>query len=205
MDVVSLSPLRTGSLVWQPRRGSWVLTAVCKATYSLLQGESVLAEEQEYPNDDDNHWNDDPARSLYSPSDLVPFKPRPDILLVGHAFAPRKEPVRSLIARLTIGDVDKAIEVTGDRATSPDGKVREPARFVKMPLRYERTAGGPDTWNPVGVRSDARPDAYGAVALPNLLPAGSALTSRVEIYAPVAFGPIAPGWPSRRQHLGRHA
>jgi hypothetical protein len=205
MEVVSVCPLRVASVVWQPPRGGFTLTVIAKATFRLLPGEARLAEEQEYPNDDDNHWNDDPARSLYSPSDLVPFKPRPDILLVGHAFAPRKEPVRSLVARLTIGDIDKAIEVTGDRAFSPDGKLREPARFVKMPLRYERTAGGPDTWNPVGVRSDARPDAYGAVPLPNLLPAGSAATSRVEIYSPIAFGPIAPTWPSRRKHLGRSA
>src|SRR3954471_20301712 len=96
MDVVSLCPLRVGSLVWQPRRGAWVLTAVCKATFTLAPGESELAEEQEYPNEDDNHWNDDPARSVYSPADLVPFKPRADVLLVGHAFAARHEPVKSL-------------------------------------------------------------------------------------------------------------
>src|SRR5262245_53219497 len=137
MEVVSLCSLRVASLLWQPQRGGFAFTVVAKATFRLLPGEARLADEQEYPNDDDNHWNDDPARSLYSPNDLVPFKPRPDILLVGHAFAPRKEPVRALTARLTIGDVDKAIEVTGDRALSPDGKLREPARFVKMPLRYE--------------------------------------------------------------------
>src|SRR5689334_19903980 len=189
MDVVSLSPLRTGSLVWQPRRGSWVLTAVCKATYSLLQGESVLAQEQEYPNDDDNHWNDDPARSLYSPSDLVPFKARPDVMLVGHAFAPRKEAVRALVARIVVNDVDKAIDVTGDRAFSPDGQIREAAWFVKMPLRYERAGGGPDSMNPVGVRGDARPDAYGAVALPNLAPAGLVVATIKDMFTPVGFGP----------------
>src|SRR4051795_191406 len=111
MDVISLSALRTGSVVWQPRRGSWVMTAVCKATYALAPGESPLAPEQEYPNEDDNHWNDDPQRSLYSPSDLVPFKPRGDVMLVGHAFAPRGEPTRSVIVRMIIGDIDKSIEV----------------------------------------------------------------------------------------------
>src|SRR5689334_17838914 len=100
MDVVSVSLLRVASVVWQPRRGAWALTVVCKATYTLVPVESKLAQEQEYPNEDDNHWNDDPARSLYSPSDLAPFKPRADVMLVGHAFAPRKEPVRSLVARL---------------------------------------------------------------------------------------------------------
>ena len=73
MDVVSLSPLRVASLAWQPRRGAWVLTVVCKATFKLLPGSSRLSESQEYPNDDDNHWNDDAGRSLYSPSDLCPY------------------------------------------------------------------------------------------------------------------------------------
>jgi hypothetical protein len=205
MDVVSLSALRVSSVLWQPQRGGYALTVVAKATFRLLPGEARLAEEQEYPNDDDNHWNDDPARSLYSPTDLVPFKARPEVMLVGHAFAPRKEPVRSLIARILIGEVDKVIEVTGDRAFTHDGQLREPARFVKMPLRYERAAGGPDTFNPVGVRYDARPDAYGAVPLPNLLPVGTTVTSRSDIFPPVAFAPVAPAWPSRRQKLGRHA
>src|SRR5262249_17422688 len=121
MDVVSLCPIRVGSVLWQPRRGTWAFTVVCKATYRLAPVEAALAEEQEYPADDDNYWNDDPARSLYCPSDLVPFKPRADVMLVGHAFAPRKEPVRSLIARLIVGNIDKAIEVYVDRAWGQDG------------------------------------------------------------------------------------
>ena len=30
-----------------------------------------------------------------------------------------------------------------------------------MPLRYERAGGGPETWNPAGVRADAPPDPPG--------------------------------------------
>src|ERR1700761_2212545 len=113
MKLVSLCPLRAASLIWQPRRGSYALTVVVKATYDLMPVESPLAREQEYPNEDDNHWKDDEARSLYSPSALVPFKPRADVMLVGHAFAPRQEAVRSLTVRLIVGDVNKAIEVFG--------------------------------------------------------------------------------------------
>src|SRR5215813_4265665 len=129
MDVVSLCPLRTGSLLWQPRRGSWVLTAVYKATYSLLPTDSTLAPEQEYPNEDENHWNDDPARSLYAPSDLVPMKPRAEVMLVGHAFAPRGERARAIVARMIVGDVDKAVEVFADRSFALDGTLREGSPF----------------------------------------------------------------------------
>ncbi|MBK8258633.1 MAG: DUF2169 domain-containing protein [Polyangiaceae bacterium] len=205
MDIVSVCPLRVTSVLWQPQRGGFVLTIVAKATFLLQPVEAALAPEQEYPNDDDNYWNDDPQRSMYSPTDLVPFKARPEVMLVGHAFAPRKDPVRSLIARMTISNVDKALEVVGDRAMLMDGQIREPARFGRMPLRWERSAGGPETLNPVGVRSDVHPDAYGAIALPNLFPPGQSINSRNDPWVPAGFGPIAPMWPSRWQKLGRHA
>lgn len=205
MDVVSLSPLRVGSLLWQPQRGSWALTVICKATYTLVPGESRLAVEQEYPNEDDNHWNDDPERSLYSPSDLMPFKRRADVMLVGHCFAPRGEAVRSLVTRLVVGTVDKSIEVWRERSWTADGQLRDGPRFTKMPLRWERAAGGPDTMNPVGVRPDARPDAYGARPVPNLQPTGVLLASPTDVVEPIGYGPIAASWSSRRDRLGRHA
>ncbi|MEZ4309494.1 MAG: DUF2169 domain-containing protein [Polyangiaceae bacterium] len=205
MDVVSVSPLRVTSVLWQPQRGGYVLTVIAKATFALQPGEAVLAPEQEYPNDDDNYWNDDPQRSMYSPTDLVPFKARPEVMLVGHAFSPRNEGARSLVARLVVAGIDKSIEVTGDRTLLHDGQVREPVRFARMPLRWERSGGGPDSVNPVGLRADAHPDAYGSIPLPNLSPPGHLVTSRAEHWIPVCFGPIAPMWPSRWQKLGRHA
>src|SRR3984885_12368475 len=148
MRVISVSPLRAGSVTWQPRRGVFALTVVSKATFGLVPGEAVFAEDQEFANEEDNHWNDDPARSLYAPSDIVPGKRRADVILVGHAFAPGGEPVRSLRARLDVGTLGKGIDVFGERGLAPDGRVVEGPAFSKMPLRYERAAGGDDTENP---------------------------------------------------------
>ena len=204
MEIVSLSPLRAASLVWRPRGGGWILTVVARATYALSPVESPLAERQEDPSDEDNHWNDDPARSVYAPSDFAPFKARADVMLVGHAFAPRGEPVRSLVVRLLVGEIDKSIEVYRERTWTMGGGLREGARFVKMPLRYERAAGGPGTSNPVGVRSDGS-DVHGGTPVPNLQPPGLALASPADFIEPVGYGPIAPAWPSRRERLGRQA
>src|SRR4051794_28663001 len=143
MDVVSVSSLPVASLIWQPRPSNWVLTVVCKATYSLQPGEAAFAAEQEAPNENDNHWDDDPARSVSAPSDLIPIKPRAEVMLVGPAFAPHRTPARSLIARLCVGEVDKSIEVFCDRSVAPDGSVQEGARFNRMAIRYERAVGGP--------------------------------------------------------------
>lgn len=198
MDVVSPGPFVVGSLVWQTQRGAAVLTVVCKATFELRPDESPLAKEQDSINEEDNHWNDDRSRSLYAPSDLVPFKPRAEVLLVGSAFAPRKEPVHSLVARLFVGDVDKSIEVFGERSATRDGQIRTGAPFTKMALRYEKAAAGAS--NPVGVRLDAGSTMLGSVQLPNLEPPGTNFPQ--QGIAPIGFGPIATSWPDRLTKLG---
>ena len=204
MDIVSICLLRAGSLVWQPRAGAWALTVICKATFVLAPTESPLAEDQDDLDEGDSYWDDDETRSLFSTSDLVPFKPRADVLLVGNAYAPHQRPTTSLVARLVVGDVDKSIEVFGDRAWAQDGSLREGRQFVKMPLRYERAAGGPGTSNPVGVPAGAAADRYGMVLLPNLQSPTVQLTSRHDHLEPIGFGPIAPGWPTRLAKLHHH-
>lgn len=205
MDIAGVPPLRTGSLVWQPRAGAPTLTVVAKLTYALVPGEAELAEDQEEINEHDHHWNDDETRSLYVASDLCPRKARPDVTLVGNAFAPGGEPLRSLVARMVIGSIDKQIEIFGERTIGRDGVLREPSRFARMPLRYERAAGGPGTSNPVGVRvgRSAQADHTGNVTLPNLQPAGT--SGRVDAIEPVGFGPMPAWFPARRERAGRYA
>lgn len=206
MDVVTLSPLQVSGLAWQPRQGAHALTVICKATYLLQPGESPLAPEQDAVNDQESHWNDDPTRSVYAPSDRVPFKARADVLLVGHAFAPGQQPVRSLMVRIVVGDVDKAIEVFCDRRIRiQDHQLLEGQRFAKMPLRWERAAGGPETSNPAGARFDAPPDVYGMIAIPNLQPVGVYVGHPSDAFAPIGFGPVGARWPGRMEKLGHRA
>ncbi|XXX77031.1 DUF2169 domain-containing protein [Sorangium sp. So ce134] len=202
MDVVSNCLLPVASVVWQPRPATWMLTVVCKATFLLRPGEVTLAREQEPPHEDDQYWHNDARRSLRAACDLVPVKPWADVALVGHAFAPRGEPVRSLVARLAVGEVDKSVAVFCDRVFGQDGTLHEGQRFSRLPLIYERAAGGPDTPNPVGLRPGMY-DAQGRMMVPNLQPPGVKVSSRSDFIAPIGFGPLAPTWPSRREKLGR--
>ncbi|MCK6590181.1 MAG: DUF2169 domain-containing protein, partial [Polyangiaceae bacterium] len=175
-----------------------------KATFRLEPVESPLAPDQEALNEEDNHWNDDPTRSVVAPSDWAPFKPRADVLLVGHAFAPGKQPTRTTTVRMVVGELDKSIEVWCDRGFRlQDNQLLEGPRFTKMPLRWERAAGGPETNNPVGMRFDAPPDKYGMVPLPNLQPPGMYVSQRADVFAPVGFAPLGSRWPSRMAKLGR--
>jgi hypothetical protein len=205
VDVESTCPLRVGSILWQPRAGLWALTVVCKATFALSPGASALAPDQDPPNEADEPWNDDPRASLRRASDLAPFKRRAEVLVVGSARAPRRQPVSSLLVRIVVGSVDKAVEVHADRAWGDGGQLREGAPFVEMPLVWERAAGGPETWNPVGMRADAPPDAYGQVPLPNLQPPGFQVTRHGEPIPPAGLGPLSTAWPARSARLGRHA
>src|SRR5271167_702994 len=121
MRVVSVCPLRVASMVWQPRPGAFALTVVCKATYVLAPGTAPLAPAQEEPQLRDVYWDDDPSGSIQQVCDLAPFKRRAEVLLVGHAHAPGGKAVTSLMTRLIVGDVDKAVAVHGSRFFTLEG------------------------------------------------------------------------------------
>src|SRR4051812_22973725 len=123
MDVVSICPLAVASRVWPSVHGELTLTVVCKATYLLAPAECPLHPHQGPPNEEDTYWDDDPRRSLSSASDLVPFKPRADVVLVGSAFAPGGRPAQSTVARLVLGEIDKAVEAFADRAFRQTGEL----------------------------------------------------------------------------------
>lgn len=204
MDVVSVCPLQVASLHWMPREGAHAFTVVAKATFELTSGKAPLAQVQDYPNEYDNHWNDDDACSVYSPCDLAPFKPRADVMLVGDAYAPGGNPTRTLVTRLMVGTLEKAIEVTSDRFFDSRDELGEGEPFTRMALRYERAAGGMHTTNPVGIDLEGERDRYGRLVIPNLVKPGT-IPDRHGVIEPVGFGPIAATWSTRRVLLGRHA
>lgn len=204
MDIISLCPLRVGCFTWQAHTGAYALTVVVKATFRLEQDRAVLAPDQERVLDQEQTWDADPKRSVYAPSDRAPYKARADVMLVGHAYAPHGQPVRSLVARMQVGKIDKSIEVWCDRGFRiHDHQLLEGPRFVTMPLAWERAAGGPD--NPAGMSFDATPDRYGMVAIPNLQPVGLYVARRSDTFAAVGFGPVRSTWPARVQKVGPHA
>ncbi len=197
MRVEALSPIKTASLEWTSPNGQSFATIVAKLTFDIHPTQIAPAAEQEEIVASDKYHDEDPGRSLFAPSDLVPYKARADVVVVGHAYAPNREPVRVVRVRLAIRECDKALEVFGDRAWGMDGEIREGPRFVKMPLRWERAAGGPYTPNPIGIRSDVQ-DSLGRILVPNLVVAGKHLERRGEAIETAGLGPVSPSWPLRR-------
>ena len=207
MEVVAPEPIRTGTFVWQPRPDAHVQTVVCKVTFDLAPGEARIASTPLHVAAFDQQGGSGERRWLAAASDFVPFKARAEVLVTGSAFAPGGRPVRSLLARVAVAELDKVITVHGDRHFAPDGSLSDATPFAKMPLSWDRAAGGPDTANPAGVvmGPDARPDGWGRIAVPNLEPAGALVTTRADIVPPIGFGPLSPMWPTRRLRLHRYA
>jgi hypothetical protein len=205
MDLIAQCPLRVASVVWRPGHGGYAFTVVSKATFELRPGLSPLAAAQDAAVEADVYTCEGGGLTLAT--DLVPLKKRPEVLVVGSAYAPEGRPAPSIVARLAVQEIDKAIQVVGDQYAEAGGRLSAPVPFTRMPLVWERAAGGPGTENPAGMPlgDPAWADATGYVAAPNLLPVGVTLTSVGALVPPVGFGPIAPLWPSRAAFLQRHA
>ena len=198
MRLVLLCPFSAGTVVWHAQSGAPTLTVCVRGTFALTPGrEAELADVQE-PVSADRHLDDDARASLYTASDLVPYKPRVDVVLVGSAFAPAHQPVDALVARVSLDGLDKSIGVIGDRVwiDGPDGpEPSAPRPFTRMPLRYERAARAPD--NPLGFDLTRAP-VPGALALPNL----EAADDEIGLARTVGFGPVLPSASARRGLLG---
>ncbi|HRI69919.1 MAG TPA: DUF2169 domain-containing protein [Polyangium sp.] len=197
--VSSSCPLRVASVVWQPAEGLFMLTVITKATFDLRPEESPLAENQDEPTAHDEYWNDDENASLRAASDILPFKKSADVVVVGYAYAPQVLSDWPFHTRLVVGKgIDKIIEIHGERRWTKEDQLIQTPCAPRVPLRWERAAGGPGTSNPVGMLPVTRLEAGQARKLPNLEPRHTRSSRPTDVIPTIGFGPIAPSWPERK-------
>jgi hypothetical protein len=187
--VAPIGSVAVGSLLWflgeRPH-----LTVIVKARFAFRHEAPMLAAGSPMLVELDLHQDDDPTRSLRDASDLVPYRPRADVWVVGHAYAPRGRAVGVSVARLGVyrGQqvlLEKSVHVVGDR----EGPGAPPRPFERVPLTYERAYGGPGfDDNPVGVGADDRP------LQPNVVDA-------VTPGRPTGLGPVSRYWKARRRYV----
>jgi hypothetical protein len=112
-------------------------------TLVLRPGFAALAPVQHLPVAGDRAYPDG-SNQLYAPSDLVPMKPRADIVLVGRPKGNPSSPQR--VARLAVGEIDKRIDA------HPGGPIQDlgpvpPTSPARRALLGGVAARRPDDWD----------------------------------------------------------
>lgn len=202
--------------------GGHVFSVLVKRTYRFAPGgvaERCEADQplrllDEYYDDGDPEW-----ATVRHESELAPFKPATDVVVVGSAHAPGGVPTARMMVGVRVGAAQKLLIVTGDRRchyrAGAAPAFGEPAPFTTMPVRYERAYGGQDDRtspdlpfiyprNPMGtgvVMRNVREVVEG-LALPNVEDPDDQLTpERLFIHEPARW-PLQPlpqglGWRQR--------
>jgi hypothetical protein len=198
------TPFTTTLTLFPDEHGVDTLYVVVLARFTFHGGLRVADDQRPLRGADVFH-GDPQTSSLRYPGELHLCKPGTDILVLGEA-ASAGRPVDVLDVGLRVGSrLDKHIRVTGDRTWAPEGErlTSRPEPFVRMPLQWERARGGPlrggdavDPQNPVGTGHGDRP--------PNLEDPARPMQGRRDMPPPVGFGPLAPTWAPRRDHVGTY-
>ncbi|PCC68206.1 hypothetical protein SAMN02745121_08925 [Nannocystis exedens] len=158
----------------------------------------------------DQYRGDPASTSLVAASEVVLFKPLPDLLLSGHAFPEERGGTTGAVS-FRVGNWSKDALVFGDRVWMRGVTGLHPSApqpFERIPLVYERAFGGADLArtsplgcpeNPVGV---GMVDCRSGGPVPNLEHPRHRLSAAGDRPPSRAFGPIPPHWQPRRSFHG---
>ncbi len=190
------------SIGWKPCKKDFPqlqAALFAKIVFKLTPGVVEFFPKNEFPVTGDENFDGDPNKSLRYDSDFAPFKPRADVMLVGTVHSPSGRAVPECQARLRVGQMNKTIDVIGDRVWEGNVwyNISKPKPFVSMPMRYEQAFGGANSRNnPVG-------KGFGQ-ALPNLEQPNQRIKAISDRPAPACFGPISAAWPNRAGMIGTY-
>jgi hypothetical protein len=206
------TPFPAEKFVLMDRDGQEAVLVVLAATFEAPPaGELTVAEEQGELLVEDVYSDDPASSSLLIENELALEKPRVDVVVRGTAYAPRGRPAEQVPIELRLGDIRKALWVTGHRVWSFRSLSR-PHPFAEMPVTYERAFGGMNLAknvffgpNPVGVgfKGAVSRDPVQA-AVPNVEYPDSMMTSPSDKLRPAGLGPIARWWEPRTRLAGTY-
>jgi uncharacterized protein YjbI with pentapeptide repeats len=213
IPAVVRGPLTVATVAWQVKPPQDSLTVVVKGTFRMVpDGPAAPAAEPELCSGD-VLASDDPLGALTQASDFAIFKPKADVLLVGHAYPPKStgKPMTAAQVELRFGEgkrgFSRRIAVLGDRVWKRSLVVTgpgDPAPFERMPLTWDRAFGGAGYHkNPAGVGHESAAG-EAALRLPNLEDPSSLVTSPSASPEPACPGPVATQWRERWSRLGTY-
>ncbi|MCA9151039.1 MAG: DUF2169 domain-containing protein [Planctomycetales bacterium] len=164
--IQNATPFAVGELLWQAPDGHWKWTIVCKGTWTYAANGDVAPAKVGEP-----IWADDcvceQTGEVLRETDLVPFKPRADVIVIGQAYADRGVPCVERDLRLSVGSVTSRLRAIGDRCWKfasraqlvPALSAAQP--WTTIPLSYRRAFGGIDP--AAGRYCESNPDGAGFI------------------------------------------
>ena len=202
------------------RDGAEVWIVAVRGTFSVFpDGTLEIAEEQEEVCMAPVYMGDPGKSSLRYDSDLLHTKLQTDVVLHGHAYAPKGQYARRVDVAMKVGPISKKLRVFGDRRWERGilgMKMTRPKPFEKMPLTYERAFGGWDqksdnpakhSWeprNPVGTGFGVQAKHLSGEKAPNVEYPQMLITSWNDRPQPAGFAPVAGHWQPRLQFAGTY-
>lgn len=221
MEIVNPTPFEAAPAAVADLDGADFLVVILKATYALVsEGGMQPADEQRPVQMADQFAGEPGASSVVYASDLALHKASTDVVLTGSAY-PGQAGARDGEVGIQVGAARAAVRVFGDREwQSALGVTRmsRPEPFDRIPLVYERAAGGTDTSpsaerdhaadlrNPVGIgfRAPRTRRVVDASRLPNFERPDALIRTPDDRPAPAPVGFVAPGWEPRAAFAGTY-
>ena len=151
MKVKNSTAFQTTAQPMMGRKDRPTLTIIVKGTFTFAMERTELAADQEPIAFGDTLYDEKEGGGIRYETDLIPFKPRTDVVLDAAAHAPEGQPARSVPVAVTVGPVQKRLTVFGKRLWNHAGVLRrrryvitEAQPFLTQPIRYSNAFGGLD-------------------------------------------------------------
>jgi len=223
--VINQTPFSATGYFVRDKHGSEHWCVAARAGFEILSDGSVSAAAEQEPVRLAPTYADSSAAELLAESDLAPFRPKTDVLIVGTVCAPlstapsRRAWVQPV--RISVGDLTKSAVAFGQRRLMKiydSWKIVYENPFEPVNLTWKNSLGGPDLFNgdepavcnernPIGMgwsRSlDAAPDGA-ELDLPLIENPARLFDPRRPLPEPIGFGPLQRTWRPRRDFCGTY-
>ena len=215
MQIVNQTPFAVETVPAKAVDGHQYLTVIAKATFTMEHRRPCRVDSEQIPVAFGDVSFEPESEAVKLEADTAPFKPRADIILVGHAHAPRgNHAVTGIDVAIRVGSLHRVLRVFGDRfwqwTRLWSACTTRPVPFAKMPIVYDRAYGGIDQAggycrkNPIGRGYFSKPSrkSVRGAPLPNIEHPSELIRSPRDNPRPVGFGYYGRGWEPRLGYLG---
>ncbi len=215
MQILNETPYKAETVCSMDRCGAELLIVAVKGTWIFASGDLRLAEVQAPLVKADQYHGKPGKTSMVQEFELAPPKPSTNVVLLGHARAPRSG-ICQFEVLLHAGPIRKMVRVTGRRRWwSLFGlpRMTRPEPVEAVPLIWENSFGGTDAegkrWepqNPVGrgFKTGGSGLTWKGTEVPNLEDPRRPVRNPGLRGVPWNVGHMAPFWEPRRSRAGTY-